>query len=79
MKIQCNESTFNSLQENRSNWTFDMEKRLIDGKHGIKVKGKGLQYTWWINKAIQYISTTEDEISVDNIPKNGNQSPDVIA
>jgi len=77
MKIQCNEPTYNLLQEPRgSSWSFATTKRLVDGKHGIKVKGKGLQYTWWINEAIQCFSTTDDEksmredaVNITEIPK----------
>ena len=44
MKIQCNEPTYNLLREpSGSSRSFATTKRLVDGKHGIKVKGKGLQ------------------------------------
>uniref|UniRef100_A0A7S1FMU1 Phosphodiesterase n=1 Tax=Corethron hystrix TaxID=216773 RepID=A0A7S1FMU1_9STRA len=68
-KVQCSETTYRLLRD-AQNYVFDLESRIENGVHGIQVKGKGLQSTWWVNDA-QKIEDAARDVERSVLPKLG--------
>lgn len=65
MRLQISPSTQRMLLDAPS-FVFDCEERYDDqGEMGIELKGKGRQFTYWVNSAQQLVRDPNAKLQVD--------------